>query len=232
MPLRYRCLILDHDDTAVDSSATIHHPSHLAAMRRLRPGCADLSLDDWFLKNFDPGIAAFLGAEIGLSADEQRQEQEIWRHHTRTITPNFYPGFLEALDAYRGAGGIVTVVTHSEEETVRRHYGDRQPDLVYGWTTDAARRKPNPWPVEQILARYRLAPGDALVVDDLKPGVVMARAAGVPCAAAGWAHRLPAIESYMRANTVAYLESIESFRRLVLTRASCSRSHGQPTGVP
>ena len=30
--LRYKCLIIDHDDTAVDSSATVHHPAHVKSM--------------------------------------------------------------------------------------------------------------------------------------------------------------------------------------------------------
>jgi len=31
MPLRCRCLNLDHDDTAVNSTATVHYPAHLVA---------------------------------------------------------------------------------------------------------------------------------------------------------------------------------------------------------
>ena len=34
----FKCLILDHDDTAVASTPAIHYPAHLEAMRVLRPG--------------------------------------------------------------------------------------------------------------------------------------------------------------------------------------------------
>ncbi len=38
MSLRYRCLVLDHDDTVVDSTATIHHPCFQAFLDEVRPG--------------------------------------------------------------------------------------------------------------------------------------------------------------------------------------------------
>lgn len=217
--LRYRCLILDHDDTAVNSSATIHHPAHLASMELLRPGRPRLSLDDWFRRNFHPGIMAFLRDEVGLTDQELAQEHAVWRRFTTSVTPSFYPGFLAALGAYRAAGGLVTVVSHSEADVIRAHYGDFALDAVHGWDDDPARRKPSAWPVEQILARFGLEPEQALVVDDLKPGVLMAQAAGVPCAAAGWGHRIPEIERYMRSSCVAYLESVEQLAAFVLQGA-------------
>ena len=30
--IRFKCLILDHDDTAVDSTASIHYPAHVEIM--------------------------------------------------------------------------------------------------------------------------------------------------------------------------------------------------------
>jgi len=216
MKLKYRCLILDHDDTAVNSSATVHLPAHLASMEQLRPGRAPISLEDWFRKNYHPGIMSFLRDEVGLDARELEQEHAIWRRFTTSTTPEFYPGFLAALDRYRQAGGLITVVSHSEVDIIRGHYGEVALDAVYGWDDDPTRRKPSPWPVEQILKRFSLEPGEALVVDDLKPGVVMSQAAGVPCAAAGWGHRISEIERDMRANTLVYLESVEQLADFVL----------------
>jgi hypothetical protein len=37
MALTYRCILIDHDDTAVDSTALVHYPAHLEALRELRP---------------------------------------------------------------------------------------------------------------------------------------------------------------------------------------------------
>jgi len=56
----------------------------------------------------------------------------------------------------------------------------------------------------------------ALIVDDLKPGVVMSRATGVAIAAAGWAHQIPEIHAYMRENCDFYFESVEQFGSFIL----------------
>ena len=36
--LQYKCLVLDHDDTVMNSTALVHHPSFLVALKELRPG--------------------------------------------------------------------------------------------------------------------------------------------------------------------------------------------------
>jgi HAD superfamily hydrolase (TIGR01509 family) len=214
--MKYRCLILDHDDTAVNSSATIHHPAHLESMRVLRPDHPPSTMEEWFLKNFDPGIMAYLRDEVGLNEEELAAEHKVWRRFTTTITPEFYPGFVEALHRYRAAGGIIAVVSHSEADIIYRHYADFRPDAVFGWVDDATKRKPSPWPIQQILERFQLPKEAALIVDDLKPGVLMAQNAGVSIAAAGWAHHIPEIERYMREHTNAYLESVEQFATYII----------------
>ena len=63
--MKIKCLILDHDDTVVDSTATVHFPAHLEVMKKLRPNHPVINLNTWFEKNFDPGIITFLTEEIG-----------------------------------------------------------------------------------------------------------------------------------------------------------------------
>ena len=48
MALRYRLLLLDHDDTTVDSTASIHYPAHVESVRALRPDLEPCSLREWF----------------------------------------------------------------------------------------------------------------------------------------------------------------------------------------
>jgi beta-phosphoglucomutase-like phosphatase (HAD superfamily) len=220
MALRYRCLILDHDDTAVNSTATIHYPAHLAALRELRPHRPVPSLETWFLKNFDPGLMPYLQQELGMNAQELEQEFRIWREYTGSRVPRFYPGFLELLARYRREGGLIAVVSHSETDIIARDYrlapGGVQPDMILGWEQDAGRRKPAPWPVRRILERFALEPQQALIVDDLKPGVQMARAAQVDIAAAGWGHSIPVIRAYMRANCSRFFSSVAELEAFVL----------------
>ncbi len=64
--MKYKCIILDHDDTAVDSTADIHYPAHLETMRVLRPDDDIISLDQWLLKNFHPGIMNYMKNELNF----------------------------------------------------------------------------------------------------------------------------------------------------------------------
>jgi beta-phosphoglucomutase-like phosphatase (HAD superfamily) len=217
----YRCLILDHDDTAVNSTALIHYPSHVESMRLLRPDAPVIDLDGWFLKNFEPGIMHYLQDELGLNEQELETEYRIWREFNTSRIPPFFPGFLETLRAFRAEGGIITVVSHSEEDIILNAYRNAEggpflPDLVFGWDYEETRRKPSPWPVQNILREFDLSPDQALIVDDLKPGFLMSRVTGVPFAAAGWAHRIPEIHAYMRENCDIYFSSVEQFARFIL----------------
>lgn len=219
---RYRCLIINHDDTAVDSTRRVHYPAHVRSMEVLRPGSLPIDLDTWFAKNCDPGIMGFLVEELALTPEELAVEHEIWRTFTERETPRFYPGFLAALATYKAGGGRVVVVSHSESHVIEAHYRAADgghgpmPDLVFGWELGADRRKPNPYPVHEAVRRLGLEPRDVLVVDDLKPGVVMARAAGVDAAAAGWAHDIPSIRAFMRRACVAYFGTVAEFAEFIL----------------
>jgi phosphoglycolate phosphatase/pyrophosphatase PpaX len=218
MALRFRCLVLDHDDTAVDGTATIHYPAHLRAMELLRPGREPVDLEGWFRRNFDPGIMQFLTGELGMTGAELQAEYAIWREFATSRSPRFYDGFLEALVDFRARGGLVAVVSHSEADVVQRHYDavGFRPDTIFGWDLGEERRKPSPWPIHELRRLHGLEAAEILVVDDLKPGVVMSQAAGVPVAAAGWAHRIPEIESFMRQSCIAYFETVSQFRQFVV----------------
>jgi phosphoglycolate phosphatase/pyrophosphatase PpaX len=220
MAMRYRCLLIDHDDTAVDSTEAVHYPAHLAALRELRPGRTLPTKEQWLLWNFH-GIMDYLEGELAMTPAELAREMEIWRSWTGSRVPPFFPGFLDLLADYRRHGGLVAVISHSEAGVIEAHYRASGkppfvPDLIFGWEHDAARRKPNPWPVQEALTHFGCPAAEALVVDDLKPGVLMARAAGVDFAAAGWSHSVAEIEAYMRAHAAAYCPRIEDLRALII----------------
>lgn len=220
--MRYRCLILDHDDTAVNSTRTVHYPAHIEAMKILRPGRQVVDAETWFAKNFDPGIMEFLVDELGLSDQELKVEEGIWREYTSRLTPDFYPGFLEVLNAYQQQGGYIVVASHSDEEVIQSHYRAAangyavDPDLIFGWRLGVEKRKPHPYPVIETLRRFELDRSEVLVLDDLKPGVDMAKAAGVDVAAAAWSHNIPMVRAYMQANCVATFATVEEFAEFVL----------------
>jgi phosphoglycolate phosphatase/pyrophosphatase PpaX len=219
--MRYQLLFIDHDDTAVDSTAVIHYPAHLEALRVLRPGLPRPTIEEWWTANFDPGIMEHLKTHLGFGEAELGREFEIWRSFTTSRVPPFFPGFRELLVSFRDRGGRVAVVSHSEQENILRDYRQPdgpafEPDLIFGWDHDPGRRKPDPWPVREALSRLGVEAGAALVLDDLRPGVLMARAAGIAAVGAGWAHRVPRIRDWMRENCLAYFETIGEFAGFLL----------------
>jgi phosphoglycolate phosphatase/pyrophosphatase PpaX len=221
MSLNYRCLVVDHDDTSVMSTPSIHYPAHVEALRRLRPGREPIGLNGWFAKNFDPGIIGYLQGELGLDEGELRESYRIWREYTGSSIPAFFPGLLDIFAEHKARGGALVVISHSEALTIERDYRaakfalDAMPDLVFGWDDDPGRRKPDPFPLVEAMRRLGLEAREVLVLDDLKPGADMAAAAGVDFAAACWGHSVPEIRSAMAGLSRYRLDAVEELRPIL-----------------
>ena len=136
----------------------------------------------------------------------------------KTRVPRAYQGMRDILERHRAQGGRIAVVSHSTSETIVRDYRENRlpmPDLIFGWELPMEQRKPNAWPLLQIMQRFGLEKNELLMLDDLKPGYDMARAAGVDFAAAGWANDIPEIEGFMRRNCDFYCKTVSDFDRLL-----------------
>lgn len=212
-----KALILDHDDTVVDSTSKIHYPAHVAYMKKIRPGYTPVDLETWFLKNFSPGIFSFMKDELKLSVEEIREESLFWQNICLEKVPPFYEGIPEILRKFRESGGIVAVVSHSMENIIRRDYEtiDFQPDMIFGWNDSPSKRKPSIWPVEQIAKRFGLEKDDMILVDDLKPGMEMAVNAGIRSYYAAWSHNVPQIRDYMKKKEIQILKKPEDLNNIL-----------------
>ena len=208
--LKYRCLIVDHDDTVVNSTATVHYPCFVQYCAEFFPDYT-CTLEHYFLKNFDPGVVAFFGKEVGMTHEQMMHEQTYWNEYVQHHIPKVYPGMRDILLRQKAEGGILCVISHSYRDNILRDYRENdlpEPDMIFGWECPPDRRKPNSWPLEQIMETYHLQPEEMLVLDDLKPGYDMARKVHVPFAAAGWANDIREIESFMRNNCDLYFKRI------------------------
>ncbi len=219
MTKKYKCLVLDHDDTVVDSSASIHYPSFVEYLKIARPHLADkYTLEEYFEKNFHPGILELFTIEIGLNDEELKEEEAFWREYVKNHIPHAYPGMKELIAEFKAAGGIVVVDSHSLTENIIRDYKANdlpEPDHIYGWDIPKEMRKPAPGTLIDLMERFSLRPDEILVVDDLKPGYDMAKAAGVDIAAAAWAHNVPEIAEFMKGNCEYFCKNIDELREIL-----------------
>ena len=208
--MKYKCLVFDHDDTVVNSTATIHHPCFQEYLHRFYPG-RSCTLEEYFIKNFDPGFVPMCRTEYGMSDEDLAFEAEFWKAYVKTHVPLAYPGIREIMERQKAAGGLIAVASHSFDFNIRRDYAANdlpEPDAVYGWEQPEDRRKPLPFPLEDIMDRFGLGPDELLMIDDLKPGYDMALACGVDFAAVGWANDIPSIEAFMRRNSDHYFKTV------------------------
>lgn len=208
--MKFPCLVLDHDDTVVNSTATVHFPCFQEFLKIYYPQCS-YTLEDYFLKNFSPGILELLRDEVGMDDEMLQTEHRFWDAYVQQHIPQVYDGMRELLWKHKNAGGLICVVSQSFAKNILRDYRENglpTPDMVFGWEYPAHQRKPNPYPLEQILLKTGLKRQELLMLDDLKPGYDMAKACGVTFAAAGWAHDIAQIESFMRKNCDLYFKTV------------------------
>ena len=186
--LKYPCLVLDHDDTVVQSEATVNYPFFVEFLKEYRPGMS-ITLHEYISLCYEPGYVPMCRQRFAFSDEELLFEYNSWKEHIRSHIPAPYPGIARIIKKQKEEGGIICVVSQSSQENISRDYAAHfgvQPDMIFGWDLEPEHRKPSPWALEQIMKEHNLSPAQLLVVDDMKAAVGMARNGGCQIAFAGW----------------------------------------------
>ena len=186
--LKYPCLVLDHDDTVVQSETTINYPYFCYILDVFRPGTT-ITTEEYIRGCSDLGFIDMCRQWYNFTEEELQQEFLGWKDYIKTHIAPPYPGIANIIKRQKAAGGLICVVSHSSSEIISRDYMTHfgiLPDSIYGWDYPEEQRKPNAYPLEQIMAKYALAPSQLLVIDDMKPAWEMAQKVGVEIAFAGW----------------------------------------------
>lgn len=186
--MRYRCLVLDHDDTCVDSTRKVNYPQFCASLAVLRPEMR-VTEDEFIGWCCDPGFYGMCREVLHYTDEELERHIANWMEYLKTHRAPFFDGIPELIRRQKDEGGLVCVISHSFESTIRPlfdHFGVTQPDVIFGAEYPDEQRKPSPFPLRELMRRYDLDAREILVVDDMPLGLTMARACGVDFGAAAW----------------------------------------------
>lgn len=199
--LKYPCLVLDHDDTVVQSESTVNYPFFVYILDQFRPGTT-ITLEEYVHGCCHLGFADMCRQWYGFTEQELVDEYRGWQEYIKDHIPAPFPGIEKIIHRQKEDGGIICVVSHSSDVNIlrdyRQHFGT-EPDAIYSWDLPAQLRKPSTYALEDIMKHYGFTADQLLVVDDMKPAFEMASKAGVPIAFAAWGRKdYPEISDEMK----------------------------------
>lgn len=189
--MKYKCLVLDHDDTVVNSSQSIHYPAFLHTLETLRPNIEPLSFSDFNHHCFVYGFEHLCKIRYQFNDEEMLIEYKIWKSHTQTKQAQPFNGWKELLDSFRNNGGKIVVVSYSESKEIIRDYKDHfgfEPDLVFAYDQGPDNLKPHTYPIRTLINVLNIKSHEILVIDDMPVGYEMAKKAHVDFIWAQWAY--------------------------------------------
>ena len=211
--MKIRCLVLDHDDTLVESGKKVNYPAMIAGLKKNRPDI-ELSYQQFCEQCYTYNYTGMCHFCLGMTDEEIEEQYIFWKEYVRTHVPPVFPGIGAVLKEFRNRGGLICVSSHSGEENIRRDYEENFgfiPDGIYAWELGEELRKPHPYALTDIMERFDLKPEEILMVDDMRTGRDMAMACGVPFACAGWSHESELIRSDMKKTSNLYFETVKEF---------------------
>ena len=214
--LRYKCLVLDHDDTTVRSTPDVHYPQWLETLDVLRPDIK-MSLEEFMMYNFEMGFFEMIDKVLHFTPEERIIQDKMWREYTDSHRADFYEGLSEVIREYKESGGVICVCTHNVAKNIlldydREYGGEIEPDLILDYDICGGKVKPDPYSLNLIMDKFGFKPEEMLMLDDMKPGYDMAKKVGVPFAAAGWSHIVPEIRDFMKKNCDMYFMNAEELK--------------------
>ncbi len=216
--MKYKCVVLDHDDTVVRSAETVNYPALIENLKQKHPD-RYISYEDFVRYCFAYNFTGMCRKCLLLTDDEIAEQFEFWKQYVKTHIPPAFEGFRELLHRFRDAGGLICVSSHSGIENITRDYHlnfELTPDAIYSWEMGEELRKPHPYTLQDIMRKFELKPDEILMVDDMKNGYEMAKSCAVPFAFAGWSIVLNEIGEFMQENADYYLPSVGDLEKLLL----------------
>ena len=189
--MRFPCLVLDHDDTVVQSEMTVNFPYFLQVLADFRPG-ETVTAEEYAQECYRVGFADFCRQRFHFTEQEIVDEYMGWKEYVKTHIPDPFPGIGRVIRRQREAGGKICVVSHSCNENITRDYALHfgiQPDDIFGWDLPEDKRKPSDYALTAIMRDFGFSKKEMLVVDDMRLGYTMAKKQNIPIAFAAWSRQ-------------------------------------------
>ena len=215
--LKYKCVVLDHDDTVVETSKDIHYPSFVKSLSVLRPRIK-IGFNEFMKYCFSPGFFAFLKENLKYTDEEIKYQLDVWKKDVSSVVPKAYDGVNEIILKIKELSGIIVVVSHSDEDIILRDYKENfgvLPDAVFDGSLPDDKRKPSVYPLEKTAEIFSVEKKDIVVIDDLKPGMDMAKNFGADFYAAGWSHFDEETKRFLKENADGYLERVSDLKNVL-----------------
>ena len=186
--LKYKCLVLDHDDTVIQTEKQLGYPYFRDVIETIRPG-SNLGYEEYVKDCNNMFFEDMCRVRWNMTEEEHRREYAGWKEYYSNTPHPIFPGIDQIIHRQKELGGLVCVASLSPSADILRDYQTlfgMEPDALYGVDRPREERKPNPYPLEDIMAKFALKPEDILVVDDMKVACMMAQPLGVAVAFAAW----------------------------------------------
>ena len=216
--MRYKLLMLDHDDTVVNSTPQVHYPAFMAALKKLRPEVS-YTLQEFMSLNFKHGFFGLMTDVLGFNEDEINYQEKVWREYMEYVIPEFFPMMADILRRFKSMGGVICVSSHSYDEYILRDYVANcgiRPDAIFSCSLPEEQHKPSPYAIDEAMRRFGISKEEILVVDDLPTGLKMAAAREVDFAFAGWSRYDGELMDYMCKNAKYVLTEVYELGEIAL----------------
>lgn len=207
--MKYKCFMLDHDDTLVASSRSIHYPAYCDMIAHFRPQVQPVSIEEFMNKCFNPGIERFYRETYGFNDEELKEEYLMWREYVLKNNAPIFDGLKEVLTDYKKQGGIVVSHTHNHHDIVVRDFINLvgfEPDEIFSVDSDPEYVKPHTQSIDYLKNKYKLESKDMVMMDDLSYGYEMAKKASIDFIAPGFGIYSYDIKEFFLSRATYYIE--------------------------
>ena len=112
--LKYPCLVLDHDDTVVQSESTVNYPFFVYILDQYRPGTT-ITLEEYVHGCCHLGFADMCRKWYGFTEQELIDEYKGWQKYIIDNVPAPFAGIERIIRRQKEEGGMICVVSHSSD---------------------------------------------------------------------------------------------------------------------